>query len=186
MPKKKKITALTGSILILFMVHHSLASMLILLNDHTFNSFSSALYGHPPLLYSARTFLTITLLAHIYYSKPYFKKGNWGEIKLLTGLLLLIFTIFHITEINAIGSATNIGEPRDLALIMRTHFNTSLTAVLTYLAIGVMGIHLLYKIDTSFFFYLSKTSQKFTLSIRVILSIIISLGLSLSLYEFLQ
>ena len=65
---KKMIVALTGVILIAFIVGHLLGNLQIFLGPEWVNSYAEKLRALGPLLWVIRVFLLVTVLLHIFYT----------------------------------------------------------------------------------------------------------------------
>src|SRR3989441_11518191 len=65
---KKMIVAITGVILILFVIGHLLGNLQIFLGPDWINGYSQHLRDLGPLLWLIRIFLLITVILHIYFT----------------------------------------------------------------------------------------------------------------------
>src|SRR5256712_11098680 len=65
---KKMIVAITGIILILFVVGHLLGNLQIFLGPEWINGYSQHLRDLGPLLWLIRSFLLVTVAFHIYFT----------------------------------------------------------------------------------------------------------------------
>src|ERR1700741_162098 len=65
---KKMIVAVTGVILIVFVIGHLLGNLQIFLGPDWINGYSEHLHNLGPLLWLIRGFLLVVVLAHIYYT----------------------------------------------------------------------------------------------------------------------
>src|SRR5215472_11375796 len=65
---RKMIVAVTGVILILFVIGHLLGNLQILLGPEWINDYSQHLHDLGPLLWLIRIFLLATVIAHIYFT----------------------------------------------------------------------------------------------------------------------
>src|SRR5258708_35808 len=110
---RKMIVALTGVILILFVIGHLLGNLQIYLGPEWINAYSQHLRDLGPLLWMIRGFLLVTVILHIYFTlqlaienrrarpEPYFRKENvkatWASRHMaVSGLVVLAFIIFHL------------------------------------------------------------------------------------------
>src|SRR5216684_7068721 len=65
---RKMIVAVTGVILILFVIGHLLGNLQIFLGPEWINSYSQHLRDLGPLLWMIRAFLLLTVVLHIYFT----------------------------------------------------------------------------------------------------------------------
>src|SRR5947199_9860213 len=65
---RKMIVAVTGVILILFVVGHLLGNLQIFLGPECINAYSQHLLDRGPLLWFARLFLLVSVILHIYFT----------------------------------------------------------------------------------------------------------------------
>lgn len=110
---RKIIVALTGVILILFVIGHLLGNLQIYLGPEWINSYSQHLRDLGPLLWAIRAGLLIAVLLHIYftillaienrrarpdrYRRKRHVKATWASRHMaLSGLVVLAFIIFHL------------------------------------------------------------------------------------------
>jgi len=115
---KKIIVAVTGIILILFVVGHLLGNLQIFLGPDWINAYSQHLRDLGPLLWLIRIVLLATVLAHIYFTillaienrrarpEPYidrdYVKASWASRHMVvSGVVVLAFIIFHLLHFTA-------------------------------------------------------------------------------------
>jgi succinate dehydrogenase / fumarate reductase cytochrome b subunit len=115
---RKMIVAVTGVILILFVIGHLLGNLQIFLGPEWINSYSQHLRDLGPLLWIIRFVLLCTVVLHIYFTillaienrraRPdsYIDKENvkatWASRHMLvSGLVVLAFIIFHLLHFTA-------------------------------------------------------------------------------------
>jgi succinate dehydrogenase / fumarate reductase cytochrome b subunit len=113
---KKAIMAVTGLILFGFLIAHMLGNLQIFLGPEVMNHYAETLHGNPPLLWSVRTVLLISVVLHIWASvslwslkkeaRPvaYVKKANVGSTwasrtMMLSGPLVAAFVVFHLLHL---------------------------------------------------------------------------------------
>src|SRR6201993_5349235 len=65
---KKAVMALTGLILFGFLIAHMLGNLQIFLGSAVMNHYAETLHGNPPLLWTVRTILLISVVLHIWAS----------------------------------------------------------------------------------------------------------------------
>jgi succinate dehydrogenase cytochrome b subunit len=110
---KKMIVAVTGIILILFVVGHLLGNLQIFLGPDWINGYSEHLRELGPLLWAIRTFLLVTVILHIYFTillaienkgarkKNYIRKERVkasfaSRHMVVSGLVVFAFIVFHL------------------------------------------------------------------------------------------
>jgi succinate dehydrogenase / fumarate reductase cytochrome b subunit len=110
---RKMVVAVTGLVLILFVIGHLLGNLQIYLGPEWINSYSQHLRDLGPLLWAIRAFLLVSVLLHIYftillaienrrarperYKKKEHVKATWASRHMaLSGLVVLAFIIFHL------------------------------------------------------------------------------------------
>ncbi len=112
------IIAVTGVILILFVIGHLLGNLQIFLGPEWINAYSQHLRDLGPLLWLIRAFLLTTVILHIYFTillaienrrarpEPYrnreYVKASWASRHMVvSGLVVLAFIIFHLLHFTA-------------------------------------------------------------------------------------
>jgi succinate dehydrogenase / fumarate reductase cytochrome b subunit len=125
---KKMIVAVTGVILIAFVIGHLLGNLQIFLGPDWINSYAQHLRDLGPFLWMIRVFLLITVLLHIFYTislalenrraRPlsYKKKENVkatlaSRSMVLSGLIVLAFILYHLAHFTV-----RVTDPRFLLL----------------------------------------------------------------------
>jgi succinate dehydrogenase / fumarate reductase cytochrome b subunit len=110
---KKMIVAVTGIILILFVIGHLLGNLQIFLGPDWVNGYAQHLRDLGPLLWVIRVFLLITVILHIYFTillaienrrarpagyvdKDYVKATFASRHMVVSGLVVLAFIVFHL------------------------------------------------------------------------------------------
>jgi len=113
---KKAIMAVTGLILFGFLIAHMLGNLQIFLGPAVMNHYAETLHGNPPLLWSVRTILLVSVALHIWASvslwslkkeaRPvaYVKKANvsstWASrTMMLSGPMVAAFVVFHLLHL---------------------------------------------------------------------------------------
>src|SRR5256885_9374015 len=109
------IVAVTGVILILFVIGHLLGNLQIFLGPHWINGYSQHLHDLGPLLWLIRIFLLATVVIHIYVTiqlaienrrarpeayvdREYVKATFASRHMVMTGLIVLAFIIYHLAH----------------------------------------------------------------------------------------
>ena len=112
---KKMIVAITGIILILFVIGHLLGNLQIFIGPDWINGYSEHLRDLGPLLWAIRLFLLAAVIIHIwltiqlavenrrarpeaYIERRYVKATFASRHMLLSGLIVLAFIIYHVAH----------------------------------------------------------------------------------------
>jgi succinate dehydrogenase / fumarate reductase cytochrome b subunit len=112
---KKMIVALTGIILILFVVGHLLGNLQIFLGPEWINAYSQHLRDLGPLLWLIRIFLLCAVVLHIYFTiqlaienrrarpdsyidKEHVKATFASRHMVMSGLIVLAFILYHLAH----------------------------------------------------------------------------------------
>lgn len=122
------IVAVTGLILILFVVGHLIGNLQIFLGPDWINSYSEHLRELGPLLWAVRIFLLITLIVHIYATiqlaienkrarptqykdKENVKATFASRHMVMSGLIVFMFIVYHLAHFTV-----RVTDPRFLLL----------------------------------------------------------------------
>jgi len=125
---KKMIVAVTGIVLILFVVGHLIGNLQIFLGPDWVNSYAEHLRALGPLLWVIRIFLLLNLLLHIFYTislaienrrarpERYQKKDNIkatfaSRYMAMSGLIIFVFILYHLAHFTV-----RVTDPRFLLL----------------------------------------------------------------------
>jgi len=112
---KKMIVAITGIILILFVIGHLLGNLQIFIGPDWINGYSQHLRDLGPLLWAVRLFLLAAVIIHIwvtiqlaienrrarpeaYMDKQYVKATFASRHMVMSGLIVLVFIIYHLAH----------------------------------------------------------------------------------------
>ena len=112
---KKIIVAITGIILILFVIGHLLGNLQIFIGPDWINGYSQHLRDLGPLLWLIRAFLLITVVLHIYFTfllaienrrarpeqyidRRYVKATFASRHMVMSGVIVLAFIIYHLAH----------------------------------------------------------------------------------------
>ena len=112
---KKMIVAVTGVILILFVIGHLLGNLQIFLGPDWINGYSQHLHDLGPLLWAIRAFLLATVIIHIgvtvrlaidnrrarperYRERDYVEATFASRHMVMSGLIVLAFIIYHLAH----------------------------------------------------------------------------------------
>ena len=115
---RKMIVAVTGVILIVFVIGHLLGNLQIFLGPEWINAYSQHLRDLGPILWMIRAFLLASVILHIYftillaienrrarpeaYRDRNYVKASWASRHMVvSGLVVLSFIIFHLLHFTA-------------------------------------------------------------------------------------
>jgi len=115
---RKVIVAVTGVILILFVLGHLVGNLQIYLGPEWINAYAQHLRDLGPILWFIRIFLLVTVILHIYftillaienrrarpedYRERNYVKASWASRHMIvSGLVVLAFIIFHLLHFTA-------------------------------------------------------------------------------------
>ena len=180
---KKMIVALTGIILILFVIGHLLGNLQIFLGPEWINSYSQHLRNLGPLLWLIRAFLLITVIVHIYATirlaidnrrarperyreRDYVKATFASRHMVLSGLIVLAFIIYHLAHFTvrvtdrrfALLKADPLGQ-YDVYSMMVYGFQNPFVSAFYVLGLFLLALHLSHG-SSSFFQSLGLNNQK--------------------------
>lgn len=109
----KVVMAITGAIIVLYVIVHTAGNLLIYLGRDTLNSYSAFLHSLGPILWIIRIILIVSAILHIitsiklkfenwrakptkYAVKNYLKAKFTSRTMIWTGLMILAFVIYHL------------------------------------------------------------------------------------------
>jgi succinate dehydrogenase / fumarate reductase cytochrome b subunit len=155
---KKIIMAVTGLILVAFVVLHMLGNLLIFQGPARINAYSRFLHGTGELLWFVRVVLLVAVVLHIDAALRLTRRSlaarpvgyderdpqvstfaartiRWG------GALLLVFVVFHLLHFTT-GTLLPVFHPGDVYLNVVTGFHVWPVAVFYLIAMVALGLHL--------------------------------------------
>jgi succinate dehydrogenase / fumarate reductase cytochrome b subunit len=180
---KKMIVAITGIILILFVVGHLLGNLQIFLGPDWINGYSQHLRDLGPLLWMIRIFLLLAVVVHIYVTiqlaiqnrrarpEPYIDKEHVkatfaSRHMVMSGLIVLAFIIYHLAHFTVRVTDPRFGLLRadplnryDVYSMMVYGFQNYLVSGFYVLGLFLLTLHLSHG-SSSFFQSLGLNDQK--------------------------
>jgi succinate dehydrogenase / fumarate reductase cytochrome b subunit len=167
----KFLVALTGLLLVGFLIAHLAGNLLILVGGDSFNAYGHALITNP-LVVPAELALLVLLFVHMGkaiahvirarnarpegYEKKTWAGGpsrkSWASTTMaLSGIFLLAFLIVHIAtfKFGPYYASADAGV-RDLQRLVVEVFTNPLYAVFYVIAMGVVGLHLRHGVSSAF------------------------------------
>jgi succinate dehydrogenase / fumarate reductase, cytochrome b subunit len=112
---RKMIVAVTGVVLILFVIGHLLGNLQIFIGPDWINGYSQHLHDLGPILWMIRAFLLTSVILHIYftillaienrrarpeaYRNRNYVKASWASRHMVvSGLIVLAFIVYHLAH----------------------------------------------------------------------------------------
>ncbi len=112
---QKAIVAVTGLVMVLFLIGHMSGNLLVYAGPEAINSYAAGLRDIPVVLWLARITLLVSLVLHVYYTirlrrnslqaRPTsYHQQQWqastvaGRTMLLSGLLIVSYVAFHLAH----------------------------------------------------------------------------------------
>ena len=187
---RKLIVAVSGAILILFVIGHLLGNLLIFLGPDWINGYGEHLRALGPLLWIIRGFLFLTVVVHVYYTirlaienrrarperyrrKEIVKATLASRTMVMSGLILLAFIVFHLLHFTVRTTdprfATLPKDPLgnyDVYSMMVLGFTSPLVSGFYVLAMFLLALHLSHG-SSSFFQSLGLNNQQLTSRLAV-------------------
>jgi succinate dehydrogenase / fumarate reductase cytochrome b subunit len=182
---RKMIVAVTGVILILFVIGHLLGNLQIFLGPEWINGYAEHLRDLGPLLWVIRVFLLVVVIAHIYYTvrlaienrrarperyrrRDIVKATFASRTMVMSGLILLAFIVYHLLHFTVRTTdprfATLPKDPLghyDVYSMMILGFQSPLVSGFYILGMFLLALHLSHG-SSSFFQSLGLNNQKLT------------------------
>lgn len=170
---KKIVMAVTGQILVLFILFHISGNSSIFF--HTLNAYVVFLHSLPVVIWAGRIVLLLAFALHIGYgtvlklenygAKPrayavtqYRQATFAGRYQIWTGVVIAAFLIYHLLQFTfqvtnpalaAVSHKDALGRPDTLMMVVRSFQDLGISGVYV-LALAALGLHLLHGIQSSF------------------------------------
>ena len=168
---RKILMAITGILMVLFVVVHLLGNSSIFIPGGI-NAYAEHLHALPPLVWAFRLVMLVLIVVHIFYGitltlennaanpqgyavKRQLKANFSSENMIWTGLLLLVFIVYHMCHFTArltpdIVANTLPEGGTDVYNMVVTSFNHGFVAALYVIAMIVLFLHLKHGIQSFF------------------------------------
>ena len=155
---KKAIMAVTGLLLFGFLIAHMLGNLQIFLGPAVMNHYAETLHGNPPLLWTVRTILLVSVVLHTWssvqlslikkqarpvaYTKYRAIQSSWASrTMMLSGPIIAAFVVLHLLHLT-----TGTIHPQFVTLHAYENLVNGFLVVpfaLTYIAVMIfIGFHL--------------------------------------------
>jgi succinate dehydrogenase / fumarate reductase cytochrome b subunit len=182
---KKTVVALTGIVLVLFVIGHMIGNMTVFFGPDVINAYAMHLRDLGPLLWLIRLFMLTTVVLHIWFTMLVWKENMeahpqkyavfapmkttiFARTMRLTGLILLAFIVFHLAHFTLL--LVNPGyanyhadlhgrEVHDVYRMVIVGFRNPLVSLFYIVAMALLAFHLSHGIG-SLFQTLGITDQK--------------------------
>jgi len=184
---KKAVMALTGVILVGFVIVHLLGNLQVFVSADKFNNYAHTLKSMPPVLWGARLTLLTAVLLHIwsafslwslksearpigYQRKKSIASSYASRTMYWSGPILLLFIVYHLMQftIGIGGTRFIVDDPYENLI---TGFQVWPIAVFYIVAMGLLCLHLFHGI-WSMFQTLGLHHPKYTPALRLVAKII--------------
>jgi succinate dehydrogenase / fumarate reductase, cytochrome b subunit len=182
---KKTVVALTGIVLVLFVIGHMIGNMTVFFGPDVINAYGMHLRDLGPLLWLIRLFMLTTVVLHIWFTMLVWKENMeahpqkyavfapmkttiFARTMRLTGLILLAFIVFHLAHFTLLlvdpGYANYHAdlhgrEVHDVYRMVIVGFRNPLVSLFYIVAMALLAFHLSHGIG-SLFQTLGITDQK--------------------------
>jgi succinate dehydrogenase / fumarate reductase cytochrome b subunit len=167
---RKVIMAISGLILLLFLIGHMLGNTTIFAGSKSLNTYAEHIHSLGLLLWLERIVIFIALLFHIYFGivltlenankKIKYVKRNYirstfsSRNMIYSGLIILLFLIYHILHFtlkvtnSKLNNITIVNGKTDVYKMMALSFNNSLICVIYITALLFLFLHLYHGISS--------------------------------------
>jgi succinate dehydrogenase / fumarate reductase cytochrome b subunit len=169
---RKLVVALTGVLLLGFLLAHMAGNLVILQGPDALNAYAAWMQGHP-LLWGLRLALLVIVAVHIvaavglarenrasrpvrYRHRPVLASFLPGRFMVVSGLLVLAFLVFHLLHLTArvvmpeLGAMTDADGRVDVYRGVVLSFSDPLVAGFYLAALLLLGLHLLHAVESLF------------------------------------
>jgi len=167
---KKIIMAITGLLLILFLVVHLLNNLLLFVGPEIFNSNVEMLEGIKPIIRVVEVVLLLIFVFHIYNALKLWyenKKANpnkyavdassenstiYSRWTVITGVIILIFLITHLATFwRSFNFGVHpVGDPHPFYSIIQDSFANPFIALFYFIVMIILGLHLNHGFQSAF------------------------------------
>jgi len=163
---KKAVMAITGLIMVAYLITHVLANLLVFQGPSTINAYSAFLHGTGGALWAARLVLFVAVVLHIvaavqltarrHTARPAgYAAGREPQVSTIAsrtirwgGGLILVFLVYHILHFT-LGTVHDSFVDGDPYHNVATGFGNPLVVVFYELAMAAVGLHLYHGIWSS-------------------------------------
>jgi succinate dehydrogenase / fumarate reductase, cytochrome b subunit len=173
---KKTVVALTGIVLVLFVIGHMLGNLTVFFGPDTINAYAMHLRDLGPLLWLIRLFMLTSVVVHIWFTMLLWKENLaahpqkyavfapmettiFARTMRLTGLFVLAFVVFHLAHFTLLivdpgyaGYHTNLHgrEVHDVYRMVIVGFRNPLISLFYIVSLALLAFHLSHGIGSLF------------------------------------
>lgn len=170
---KKYLMAITGLLLVVFVIGHMLGNLQIFLGPETINAYGAFLKGKPALLWSARVGLLVTAAVHIWsavtlaarnraarptsYRVKRFASASYASRTMIwSGLIVLAFIVYHLLHFTvgvvdpALLQLRDESQRHDVYRMVVLGFSHPLVSGFYILSMAILCAHLRHGISSLF------------------------------------
>jgi len=165
---KKFIMALTGTLLMLFLLVHLIGNIMLYFGPDAFNTYVKILDSIKPLIRVIEIILALIFIYHIYYGIRLWlqnKKANptkyavnatrqntdvSSRSMIITGIFVLLFLIIHLSTFWAKFNFSELKENERFYSFVTTAFKDPLFAAVYFFAMIFLGYHLNHAFQSAF------------------------------------
>ena len=167
---RKALVAITGVIMLLFVIGHLIGNLTVLSGPNAINAYAKLLQSLGPLLWMTRAFMLTVLIIHITFA-VLVTLENWkskfgryavtrkktttiaGETMIWSGAVLLVFIIFHILQFTLhitpdVVVQTDEQGRMDVFTMMQESFRLIPISAVYLISVGALFLHLLHGIQS--------------------------------------
>lgn len=172
---RKTVMAVSGLMMVLFVIAHLLGNTLVFAGPNGINAYAAKLHELVPLVWTSRLVMVILFLLHVFYGIQLTLENNKarptayavdrglsatfaGKSMIWTGLIIGVFLIYHLLQftfqvtnpsIAAMRNFDPLGRPDVFHMVVLSLQNNLVS--LTYIvALGALGFHLTHGIQSFF------------------------------------
>ncbi|MBI4597533.1 MAG: succinate dehydrogenase cytochrome b subunit [Candidatus Omnitrophica bacterium] len=170
---KKVLMAVSGLLLLGFVIAHLLGNLLIFAGPQALNDYARHLRELGPILWLARFFLIVTAIVHIYasiqvtrenraarphgYRRPRMRETSLAaRTMMFSGLLVIVYLIYHllhftfrVTHPDISHGIDALGHPNVYAMVVRS-FQLPAVSVAYLIGMTAVWMHLMHGIGSAF------------------------------------
>lgn len=165
----KYLVALTGLVMVGFLVAHLAGNLLVYAGPLALHDYAEGLRKFPAVLWALRLGLIVSALLHVflatklnlanraarpitYFNKSYRKATYASRSMLLTGILLLLYIVYHLADFTWRWTNADVARlgPYDVYQMLILRLSSPVNALIYMAAMAVMGLHLCHGVTSVF------------------------------------
>ena len=155
---KKTLMAVTGSILVLYVIGHMIGNLQIYLGPEALNAYAEKLHSMGKLLWLVRGILLLSVIVHIvasvqlwldnraarpsgYVKQAWVKASLASRTMIVTGPLLALFVVYHVLHLTVGDFHPNFNHELNVYHNVVTGFQNVPTSIAYIIAMAFLGYH---------------------------------------------